>query len=119
MHLHRDCARELCRAADVLIGGVHGHARYQRHLRERRASGGQLVDQVAVDDALLVGALHIDNRRLAADRNSFLQRANTKLRVDRRGERSGQLNAFPFHRAEPAERERDRVRSRGSSSIRY
>ena len=45
-----------------------------------------------VEHALLRGALHVDDRRLAGDRDRLLERADAHVGVDRGDEGAGQLD---------------------------
>ena len=67
------------------------------------------VNRLVIDDALLLDALHVDDRALADDSQRLFQRPDAHLDVDARGQRSRQLNRFALHGIETGERERDRV----------
>ena len=64
-------------------------------------------DELVGHHALGVRGLDVDDRRLAGDRDCFLQRADAELAIDRRGEGAGQFEALPPERREPGQRERD------------
>ena len=67
------------------------------------------VNRLVVDDALLLDALHVDDRAFAGDSQRLFQRSDAHLGVDGRGQRSGQLNRFASHGVETGKREGDRV----------
>jgi hypothetical protein len=57
--------------------------------------------------ALLLDALHVDERCLTADRDRLFDGSDAKFRADRRRHRSLQDDPFAFGRGESGERERD------------
>ena len=70
---------------------------------------GKRRDHVAADRRLPPDALHVDDRRLAGDGDRFRERADPQIRVDRGGERAGQLDALALDGAEAGQREGDGV----------
>jgi hypothetical protein len=54
-------------------------------------------------------ALHVDQRRSAGNRNRFLERTDTQLRVESDGHGALQPDPFTAHGAETGEREVHRV----------
>ena len=54
-----------------------------------------------VEHALLRGALHVDDRRLAGDGDRLLERADAQVGVDRRGERTQSARCPRAGRSKP------------------
>ena len=105
--------------------GEQQHRRAQLHLRRAgidarhelqhvvvRARGRDRLQDFAVDHRLAPGALDVDHRRLAADRHRFLEGADPQIGIDRRGERSGQLDAVALDRVEAGQTEGDGIGAR-------
>src|SRR5262249_18505519 len=86
------------------------HTRNKRLDALRVARGRDRREDVLAERLLLLPALNVDDRRLARHRDRFLERADLHFGIDRRDERSGQLDAFPLDRAEAGQREGDAVR---------
>ena len=94
-------------AADIDVAQVDAGNQERRDLR--RASGRNRHEQFLIDDALLGGALDIDDGRFAGDGEGFRKRTDLQVGVDRRRERSGQLDAIALQRRETGEGKRDGV----------
>ena len=93
------------------VVGVGDDARHHDDHRVVAAHRRDRLEDVVAQHRLAPGALHVDDRALAGDGDRLLERADAHLGVDRRGERSGQLDAFAPEGAEPGQREVDGVGS--------
>ena len=81
----------------------------QHHDAGVRPRGRHRADDVVRDRHLAPDALRVDDRGFTADRDRFLDRAHFHVGVDRRGERSGELDAVALDGAEAGQRERHRI----------
>src|SRR5207249_3329722 len=102
--------RERVRAPDILAASRH--ARNQDAERDVTASGGNHIHDILRHDALAKRVLHVDDGRLAGYGDGFFDGADTQLGVQRRRERSGQLDPFTLRRAEARQRESDDISAR-------
>ena len=59
------------------------HRRNQHHQAGIALGGRQRLHQLAVERALPLGALHVDDRALAGHGDRFLERADAQIGVDR------------------------------------
>src|SRR5262249_10220985 len=84
-------------------------ARHQREETPVRSSGRNRVEELAANHLLTPDALHVDDWRLAADRDRFSDGSDGQFGVDRRDERATELNSFALERAETRKAERDRI----------
>ena len=80
--------------------------------RSRRSPRRQRVEHLARVDPRGRDTLHIHNRWSARHRDHFLDATDAELRVDRRGEIAGHLDAFTANGPEPVQRERHHIRAR-------
>ena len=104
--MNRELRRRGARRHVVRVGDDAGHHDDQRVVA---AHGRDRLEDVAAQHRLSPGALHVHDRALAGDGDGLLERADPHLGVDRRGERSGQLDAFATEGAEAGQREVDGV----------
>ena len=91
--------------------GVAGDPGHQEQDAVPAARGRRAGHEIAAQDRLSCGALDVHDRRLTADGNRFLDRADLQVCVD--GGRAGscQLDAVTFDGAAPCEGERDGIRA--------
>ena len=94
-------------AADV--GVRHPHAGHQRRQARVVARRRQRIEQVAVQHVRPLRALHVDDRRVAGDRDRLLERADAEIGVDRHREVGRQIEAFAPERIEAGQGEDDRI----------
>ena len=66
---------------------------------------GICFDHLLIEDALLRRALHVDDRTLTGDGDRLFERAHAQVDVDRRDERTCQLDAFAADGRESAQAE--------------
>ena len=98
-------------AADVLRN-VRRDAGIERAERPDVATRGDILDDVAIDDALAGGVLDINGRRFAGHGERLLERTHRQTAVHRRGEVAGHLDPFTLQRVEAGEHERHGVAAR-------
>ena len=93
-------------AAGIPVRVHAGNDRLDADNVSRRGNGRE---NVLADDRLLARALHVDDRRLAADRDRFRECADLQVGVHGRHEIPRQLDAFALDGGEARQRHRHRV----------
>ena len=109
----------MCRHVRLLhpagAGGIRQtqvHADNQLSQPLDRPAGRNFVHGVAVEDRHVRSVLHVHDRRRRGDRHRFLDRADSQLHIDDRGEVGGHFDLLAFQRLKPCEAESDGVQPR-------
>src|SRR5262245_29061244 len=100
-----DAARIRVRVPDDADTAGRRHAGNQVLQTERVPRGWNRGDDVFGDDLLRPRALHVDNRRLTADRDRLLECTNSQVGIDGRDEVARQFDSFALDDAEPLQLE--------------
>ena len=100
------------RATHVLVGQRNDDARHEDAQTLEAASRRQGIDHRTRERLALLGALGVDERALAGNRDGLFESADSQISVDGGGETTGQFDTFALHRAESDQREGDGIGAR-------